>query len=162
MTLDATLLARLAKWRPGGGRQTLNVPNEGSGWGVSLTADRADDVGCLVWEMTVRRAAPAAGGDAAALKGWAERVARRATGLLESLKVVEVDAARDEAILRSDEPARRGEDLFYYEVHLKGSGSAAVRRYQGARTGAGRREQVGFAVTHEALAKLAADLTAEK
>jgi hypothetical protein len=162
MTLEAKLLARLAEWRPGPGRQTLNVPDESSGWAAALTADRCDELGCLVWEMTLRRAAPLAGGDAAALRAWGDRIAARARGLLESLKVVEVDAERDEAILRSDSPAAKGDDRFYYEVHLKGAGVAAVRRYRGSLAGNGKREQVAFALTHETLAKLAGDITAEK
>jgi hypothetical protein len=162
MSLSATLLEKLAEWRPGRGRQTLNVPDEGAGWAVSVTADRADELGCLVWELAVRRSAPLAGGDAAALRAWGDRIAARARGLLETLKVVEVDAERDEAILRSDAPSAKGDDRFYYEVHLKGTGSAAVRRYHGSLAGNGKREQIAFALTHEALARLAADLAAEK
>jgi len=130
---------------------------------VSLTADRADELGCLVWEMTLRRSAPLAGADAQALRAWADRAAGRARGLLETLKVVEVDAERDEAILRSDTPSAKGEDRFYYEVHLKGTGVVVVRRYRGSLAGSNpKREQVAYALTHEALARLAADLTAEK
>jgi len=162
MTLDAVVLGRLAEWRPDRGRQTLNVPDEGAGWAVCVTADRADELGCLAWELAVRRSEPLAGGDAQALRAWGDRIAARARGLLETLKVVEVDAERDEAILRSDTPAAKGEDRFYYEVHLKGAGSASVRRYQGSLAGTGKREQIAFALTHEALARLAADLTAEK
>jgi hypothetical protein len=162
MTLSETLLARLAEWRPGRGRQTLNLPDQGAGWAVSLSADRADELGCLVWEMTLRRSVPFAGGDVDALRAWGDRIAGRARGLLESLKVVEVDAERDEAILRSDSPAVKGEDRFYYEVHLKGTGVADVRRYRGSLAATGKREQISFALTHEALARLAADLTAEK
>jgi hypothetical protein len=138
------------------------VPDQGAGWSAALTADRADELGCLVWEMTVRRAAPLPGGDAAALAAWADRAASRARGLLEMLKVIEVDAERDEAILRSDTPTARGEDRFYYEVHLKGTGVADVRRYRGSLAATGKREQVAFALTHEALARLASDLTADQ
>ncbi len=162
MTLDATLLAKLAEWRPGNGRHTLTVPDEGSGWVVSLTADRADQVGCRLWEMTLRRSAPLPGGDAKTLRAWADRIANRARGLLEALKVVEVDAERDEALIRSDAPAAKGEDRFYYEVHLKGTGVATVRRYQGSLSGSGKREQIAFALTHEALARLASDIAADK
>jgi hypothetical protein len=162
MTLNETLLAKLAEWRPGRGRQTLTIPDAGAGWAVSLTADRADELGCLVWELTVRRSEPLPGVDAAALRAWGDRVAGRARGLLETLKVVEVDAERDEAILRSDAPAAKGEDRFYYEAHLKGIGVANVRRYRGSLAATGKREQIAFALTHEALARLAADLSAEK
>ena len=38
MTLDETLLQKLAEWRPAGEeRQTLNLPHAGSGWRVALT-----------------------------------------------------------------------------------------------------------------------------
>jgi hypothetical protein len=159
MTLDETLQPKLAEWRPAAGRQTLTVPDGGSGWAVSLTADRHDELGCLVWEMTLRRVAPG-GGD---LGAWAARAAERVTGLLEPLKVVEVDVQLNKALLRSNEPARRPQGaLFYYEVLLQGTTAATVRRYQGNAPGNGRREQVAFALTHEALAKLARDLTADK
>lgn len=155
MTLANTILEKLADWRPEG-RQTLTLPGEGSGWTVAITADRSDALGCLVWEMIVRRSSDAAGGD---LRTWAERVAERATGLLEPLQVVEVDTLRGQALLRSEQPARRGEQLFYYEVLLTGNREASLRRYSAARIGEGRREQVAFVLTHEALAKLAGDLT---
>src|SRR5262249_22519771 len=95
------------------------------------------------------------------LSAWAERVAGRVTGLLEPLKVVEVDAERGEALLRSDQPTQRGEKLFYYEVLLQNTTAASVRRYR-ALPGNGRREQVAFALTKEALAKFVADLAADQ
>jgi hypothetical protein len=159
MTLNETLLEKLAEWRSGPGRQTLTVPDGGAGWTVALTADRADELGCLVWEMTLRRSTPLAGKDADALRAWAERAAGRARGLLEMLKVIEVDAERDEAILRSDTPAAKADDRYYYEVHLHGRGVAEIRRYRGSLAATGKREQIAFALTHEALARLAADLT---
>jgi hypothetical protein len=156
MSLASTLLEKLADWRPGG-RQQLIVP--GDPWTAALTADRSDQLGCLLWELSLRRAAPA--NPARPLQGWAESVAGRVTGLLEPLKVVEVDSLRDEALLRSEEPTPRGDKLFYYELLLRGRGEALLRRYHGSHNGQARREQVAFALTHEALAKLVTDLTAE-
>ena len=158
MSLAETLLEKLADWRPPG-RQTLAVAPEGAGWTVAVTADRCDEVGCLLWELTLRRTSPPAGGWS--VGAWAERAAGRVTGLLEPLEVLEVDTLRDEALLRSDEPAHRGEQLFYYELLLKGSGEALLRRFQAAPNGQARRQQVTFALTHEALAKLASDLAAD-
>ena len=151
MTLDEALLQKLADWRPAG-RQTLAVAPEGAGWTTTLTADRADEVGCLLCELSLRRTTAPAGGS---VKDWAERAAR-VTGLLE------VDTLRDEALLRSDEPARRGDGLFYYELLLRGPGEALLRRYQAPPEGQGRRQQVTFALTHEALAKVVAGLTADR
>ena len=160
MTLDEALLQKLAEWQPGAGRQTLSSPDPAGAWAVAVTADRSDALGCLVWELTLRRAAEPAAGET--LAAWAERAAGRVTGLLEPLKVLEVDVTRDQALLRSGAPARRGEQVFYYEVILTGVRAAAVRRYRAERQGDARREQVAFALTHEALAKLAADLAATR
>jgi hypothetical protein len=157
MILDETVLQKLAEWQPPAGRQTLNVTTA-SGWFLTVTADRHDELGSLVWDLTLLRRTPAAADKG--LADWASRIADRVTGLLEPLKIVEVDAERNEALLRSQEPARRGDKLCYYEVILKGTSSASVLRYQ-ALPGNGKREQVTFALTNEALAKLVADLTAE-
>jgi hypothetical protein len=161
MTPNEALLERLGKWKPGDGRQTLLVPDAGSGWSAALTADRADQLGCLVWELTLRRANPPAAGDTEALRAWADRVAARVTGLLEPLQLVEVDAPRQVAMLRSEQPARRGDELFYYEVLLQGAGEARLRRYQASYQPNQRRRQIAFALTHEAIAKVAGDLTTE-
>jgi hypothetical protein len=161
MTLDAILLQKLSEWKPGRGRQTLNLTDAASGWSVSLAADRSDELGCLVWELNLRRTTPLPGGDAKSLHAWGERIARRATGLLEALKLIEVDAQRDEAIVRSATPTPRSNDRLYYEALLTGSGSVRFRRYRGSADGV-KREQIAFALTHEALAKLAVDLTAEQ
>jgi hypothetical protein len=161
MTLENTLLQKLSEWRPAAGRQQLTVPDAATGWAVLLTADRNDVLGCLVWDLTVRRnSAPAA--RAEDVRAWAERLARRVTGLTEPLKVLEVDETRLEAILRSESPSQRGEQRLYHEVFLKGTSEATLRRYQAPREGAARREQTAFPLTHEVLVKLAGDLTAEK
>jgi hypothetical protein len=156
MTLDELLLQKLAEWRPDKGRHTLDLTDEASGWKAELAADCSDQVGCRVWELSLRRDKPRDN-----LRNWAERVAARTTGLLEPLKLVELDTARDTAMLRSQAPARRGESLHYYEVLLHGRGEAHVRRYQATRDGTRRREQIPFALTHEAIGKLVHDLTAE-
>lgn len=159
MTLEETLLRKLSEWHPPTGRQTLTVPDDAAGWTVTVSADRADVLGCLVWEAAVRRTVAAPQGET--LTRWADRVAARAVGLLEPLKVHEIDAERNEGLLRSASPSQRGDLLFYYEVLLRGTTEAVVRRYQAPHAG-GKREQVAFAVTHEALAKLAAALTAAR
>jgi hypothetical protein len=161
MTLDETLLPKLAEWRPAGpGPHALHTPLTPPGWALTLTADRAETVGCLATELAVARPAGPDPVSAAALTERAVRTAGRVTGLLEPLKVVEVDAARSEALLRSERPTVRGEAVQYYELLLRGSHAATLRRYQAPRTGPGKRAAVPFALTHETIAKLAADLTA--
>jgi hypothetical protein len=155
MTLENTLLARLTEWRPPPGRESLTVTDAASGWSATVTVDNQDALSCLVRELVVNRAAPAEPGD---LRAWAERVADRTTGLVEPLKVLEVDTLRGEALLRSDSPSQRGEALYYYEVLLRGTFEAILRRYHGSHNAGERREQVGFALTHEALARVAGHL----
>jgi hypothetical protein len=161
MTLDEILGTKLADWRPPDGRHDLTVSEGGRGWAVTITADRCDDLGCLVWELELDRGAgtPRRGID---LSSWAQNVVNRVTGLLEPLKVVEIDPVRNEGLLRSNTAARRGDKLCYYEVILIRTTAAQVRRYQAEANGTGRREQVAFALTHEALAKLTRDLTADQ
>ena len=114
-----------------------------------------DTLSCLVWELTLTRAGDAPAG--LTVKTWAGAVAGRVGGLLEDLKVYEVDATRDEAVLRSDIPTKRGDKLAYYEVVLTGTKQAVVRRFAATKAIPGR-EQVGFALTHEVLAGLAGDI----
>jgi hypothetical protein len=157
MTLDELLLEKLAKWRPDSARETLDVRHADGGWEVAVTADHVDVVGCRLWEVALRRPGDTSAVDLAARAG---HVADRVTGLLEPLRLLEVDAGKNEALLRSEAPARRGEDRFYYEVVLQGDGAVTVRRYQAPPQGEPRRRQVAFSLTHEALAKLVHDLTA--
>ncbi len=159
MTLDDTLLNNLAGWRPAGAGPHSFAGSTASGWAVTATADAADTVGCRLTDLTVSR--PAAPTTAAGLTRWAVRTAERVTGLLEPLKLIEVDATRSEAVLRSETPVARGDDVQYYELLLRGEHSATLHRYQAPRTGPGKRRAVPFALTHEAIAKVVADVTAE-
>ena len=60
--------------------------------------------------------------------------------LLVSYGITQDRAERDEAILRSDNPTAKAEDRFYYEVRLKGTGVADVRRHRGSLAGTGKRD----------------------
>lgn len=156
MTLAEKLLPRLSDWRPAGsGRHSLSAAFPEAGWAVQVAADKVDSLSCLFWETTLMRTADAPAG--LTLATWAAAVADRVGGLLEPLKVLEVDPTRDEAVLRSEAPATRGELLAYYEVRLHGLTRAVVRRYAATKAAPGR-EQLAFALTHEALAKLVGDI----
>ena len=158
MTLAEVLLQRLARWRPDSDRQTLEVAHPETGWAVAVTAGQVETLGSRLWEVALRRLEPQA--QAPDLKEWAGRITSRVTGLLEPLRLLEVDAERGIALLRSTTPGQWGEGRFYYEVLLQADGTTAVRRYQAPDADNPRRRQVAFALTHEALAKLVADLTA--
>ena len=156
MSLDVALLEKLADWRPSG-RQQLVVSDPECGWVAAVTADANDVVGSRLWELQLRRS-PAASLDADGLRVWGEAAAARVNGLLEPLRLVEVDAPRGVALLRSDSPGRRGADRFYYEILLYAAGVAEVRRFQAPGEGETRREQVSFALTHEALGRFVLDV----
>src|SRR5690349_13450246 len=112
MTLAEKLLPKLSEWRPAGtGRHSWSEAVPGSGWGVTLAVDAADSLSCLVWELALTRTAEAPAGFS--LRNWADAVANRVTGLMEPLKVHEVDVVHGVAVLRSDAPARKGESLAY-------------------------------------------------
>ena len=156
MTLTESLLRKLSDWRPAGaGRHSWAESFPGQGWLVRLSADRADSLACLVWELALTRTQepPAE----LTLKGWAEAIAARVGGLMEPLVVYEVDETRGEAILRSKLPTQKGDALSYYEVHLAGLNSAVARRFAASQSVPGR-TQAAFALTHESLARLAGDI----
>ena len=157
MKLSEKLLKKLVD-DPPPGRHLVTVSDEASlGWSATLTVDRADVVGCVIWELAVQcRAAEA--WDANALTARSQRIGQSVTGLLEPLKLIEVDALRREALLRSDAPMQRGGDLFYYEAKLQPHNSISLRRFRASHD-AGKREQVPFTLTHEAIAKLVDDTT---
>ena len=161
MNLAETVLQKIANWRPAGDkRQALLIPDGGSGWAVELQADRCDELGCRVWEITLRRTRKTEV-QSLTLQAWADRAAKRVTGLLEGLRVVEVDPGRNEALLRSDTPTSREQRVSYFEILLRGTKSATLRRFRAYQEPGHHREQVSFPLTHEALAKVVTDLTQE-
>jgi len=153
MTLAEALQPKLSEWRPSGsGRHTWSETFPDQGWAVHLAVHTNDTLSALVWEATlVRTAEPPAG---LTLKAWAAGIANRVAGLMEDVKVIEIDATRDEALLRSDEPTRKGDVVHFYEIRLSGLKQAIVRRFRADTAANTRREQVAFALTHEVLANL--------
>ena len=81
----------------------------------------------------------------------AEAIAGRASGLMEPLRLIECDATRLEAILRSDEPTVRGGKRSHYELRLDGKRRAILRRFQAGIEPTAKREQIPFTLTHEVL-----------
>jgi hypothetical protein len=156
MTLAENLLPKLSDWRPSGdGRHSWAGASPEAGWTLRLAVDKTDTLSCLVWELTLTRTTEPPPG--LTLAAWAAQIADRVTGLLEPLKVHEVDETRHEAVLRSEAPARKGDELSYYEVKLSDLRNAVVRRFAASKVVSGR-TQIAFALTHEAIAKLAGDV----
>jgi len=127
------------------------------GWNVALRPDAQDALSCALWDVTVERPSWGRVGDPHA---WGEQICRKVTGLLEPLKLVEVDAGKQIALLRSAEPTPHDSGLDYHEVELHGTNRATVRRFRGFHEAGKKREQIPFAVTYEALAQLIGGITA--
>jgi hypothetical protein len=155
MTLENTLRTKLTDPVPG--QPEVVVAHHG--WAVALRPQAHDTLGCALDELRLERQGAAAGGEP---RAWAERISRTVTGLLEPLKLIEVDSPRDIALLRSAAPTPGENDLRYYEVELHGTRQASVHRYRGYQEPGRKRERIPFALTYEALAKLVGDMTAEK
>src|SRR5437016_8578906 len=124
MTLENMLQKSLAK-PPDPGGASVSIAHRG--WNVTIRPETGDALGCALWEVALERDAPAA----TDVRAWAGRISSRATGLLEPLKLHEVDADAQVALLRSTSPTPRDDGLLYTEVELRGTARAIVRRYRG-------------------------------
>jgi hypothetical protein len=155
MTLAEILSSKLAEWRPAPGHAKVSEADAATGWSATLTVDKGDALSCQLTELTVSRA-----NGRYETKAWADVLTRRVTGLMEPLRVVEIDAARDEAILRSDAPTVRGDKRAHYELRLRGGNSATLTRFTASTDPSAKREPATFALTHEIIAKVIDDLTA--
>jgi hypothetical protein len=151
MTLESKVLKSLAEWRTDSA--SGSITDETAGWCVDLNVDRADVVGMRLNEVVLRPTSVREGD----LKEHAGRIAAGVTGLMERLALIEIDEDKRTAMLRSEQPVRREDELFYYEVLADATGVMTLRRYQTSVTPA-KRQQVPFALTHEALARVAAEL----
>jgi len=99
------------------------------------------------------------GWTSALLKEWDERLAGRVTYLMESLKLLEVDAEGGEAQIRSQNPTARAEQRGYYEVRLSRQGTLRMERFVVDETTRQRRP-TPCQLTREVLERLADDITA--
>lgn len=152
MTLDDTLLQDPANWRIEESFQIYQATQ--SAWSTTLTATAIDGIGCRLWELSTSRTTT----DPIDLQAQAEAIAGRVTGLLEPLRLLEVDAEHGLALCRSTEPTTRQGQRFYTELLVRTDGGVELRRYRAAVPGSPR-EQVAFTLTHEAIVKLVDDLT---
>ncbi len=156
MTLAETLSSKLAEWRPSGpGPGRVSETDTATGWSAALTVEKADALSCQLAELAVSRAMGRYD-----TKAWAESLTKRVKGLMEPLRIVEVDAQRDEALLRSDAPTVRNDRRAHYELRLRGGKSATLTRFTASTEPASKREPTTFTLTHEVIAKLVDDLTA--
>ena len=93
------------------------------------------------------------------LADQAGRIAGRVAGLLEPLRLIEVDGEHQLAQLRASRRRGAATTVQYYEVLRHADGTTRLGRYE-VSPAAGKRQAVPFTLTHEALAKVVSDLAA--
>ena len=97
MTLENTLRQQLNKPQIGGTKVSVGD------WTAFLHFDKNDSLSCALNEFSLEKST-AMSED---LDAWAERIAASATGLLEPLRLIEIDRHLGNALLRSDARASR-------------------------------------------------------
>ena len=143
-------------------RQQLNNPEPGGfhvqadGWNITVAAEKKDSLSCALNELTLEKASPIK----EEVRAWAMRIADRATGLMEPLRLIEADAKQGKAILRSDVPAQRDGKTMYYELLLTRTDRTSATLHRFAGQVGEKREAVPFVLTHDAIVKLASDIVA--
>jgi hypothetical protein len=158
MTLAETLLQKLNDWQPAGeGRPAGSFALPGHGWTVRVEAERVDSLGAVLTAVEAVRDVPVAD-DAKLLEAHARQAAARVSGLREKLCFVEIDRANNVALLRSDVPQSKDENVLYYEARYQGRNRVKFQRFQATKASPAGREAVGFVLTHETLARLVDDL----
>lgn len=158
MTLANILRQNLAETAILKERHELLAAGPDLPWSANVTFAKRDELSGLAWEIALTRTGPEPAG--ATIHDWAERIARQASGLTEPLRIVEIDPERNEGFLRSAEPGRSDDHVGYFEIFLKGTRHALVRRYRTSGAN-GKREQIAFVLTHESLCKLVDDVVRE-
>ena len=121
---------------------------------VSVGIDDADRLGVLAGPISAQRPG---GARPAAVKAQAEEAVRKIGYLQEPLTIVETEARRGRAILRSAEPRQTGTGREYNEAVLDGGDSISIRRYRADQ--GSRRRSVPSNLSRETLGRLADDLT---
>lgn len=156
MMLDEILRQKLANWRPDSANPTLDVIDPPGNWRVTVEPQAVDRIGIDLHRLTVR---PITAVPSGSLREQAERLARQVTGLLEPLRLVEIDEPLAVAQLRSTSPAPHEGGARYYEVERHADGTTHLGRYE-THPGESKRQSVPFSLTHEALGKIVRDFTA--
>ena len=128
MTLDETLRQKLADWRPDTPGQALTVADGEAGWTAVVVADTVDTLGGRLQELRLARTTPletTASLDEQARHRRPRHRPARAAAPGRGGRRPRV------AQLRSEVPARQGNDRHYYEVMRHASGDTTVARLPG-------------------------------
>lgn len=98
--------------------------------------------------ITTRKTDSDAPLSAETLKARAQQLSQKVTYFLEDLKLLEVDAIKLQAQMRSESPSLEKTSVSYFEVMIQGNSKIALQRYQ-YDPETMTRQQVPFLVTNE-------------
>jgi|GEM_PF-2776025 hypothetical protein len=142
-----------------GNRHSFEFIDAATKWRVSMKVEAADSLSTQIWEVAIFRDSQSATASTARFNDLALAMGKRVKGLLEPLRLIEVDVDSKVAILRSDEPTVRKSVRAHYELRIIGENRAELRRYQASTAPASKRAQFGFTLTNEVLGNFLNDVT---
>lgn len=158
MTIAETLQQKLGDWKPvGEDRHWLSIDLGHNDWVISIEADRVESLGTLFHQIDLHQT-PSKQLTPDVLENASRSIANRVTGLLEDLKLIEIDQLKGIAIIRSDKPKNRDDHVEFYQLTLTKDNHIAIQRFKASRHSPAHREQIHFALTHEVVAKMIEDI----
>lgn len=122
-------------------------------WKLQATTERLDDIGGRFTELRFSRVGDTTTDD---LPNRAQQIANCVTGLLEPLRLIEVDGDQRVAQLRSAKPLQSDSGRQYDEMLVQPDQMNFKRYHVNPEQG---REAIPFTLTYEALAKFVDDVT---
>lgn len=137
-----------------GGEGPVEIRRRRAGWTLRLRVADADRLGVLLDEAELTREGP---GEPGGLERQAKGLHDELRSLGERLALLEIEAERGRAILRSTTPLLLPEAIEYDEAELEGGRRVVLRRYRFDR-GSGTRRAVPANLGAEALPRLAREL----
>jgi hypothetical protein len=154
MSLNDQINQELARIRAGGGGGVLTA--DAPSGRLECDLNSVDGIGCAVDQFSFHTGR-LTGASLEKLKKIGEDLSRRVTYLLEPIAIIELDAEGVTVQLRSSPPSQENGVTTYYELTINQNG-LNLRRYQ-SQSGQPR-QAIPAHFTHEALRRLAKDVTA--
>jgi len=158
MTVGRTMVEEVRKIAALGGRVAGTVRVDATPLHLSGEVLLADQLSCLVSELTVR-ATDGRTLTTEDLRETADTLCHRLTYLLEPIRVLEVDAEAGEVQARSQPPEKQPDRVRYYELRFATPSTLRLQRFE-KRKESGERQQIPLQMTYELLEKLTNDLVA--
>lgn len=126
-------------------------------WEVTLGVHDRDRLGMLLESVCCTRRP----GVDTPLEDQAKTLVSRVLSLGEVLRVYEVDASKQTALLRSEKPTPDNDGVSYFEILLHADGWLRLHRYRGYHEVGQPRVMSFFALTDDQIVRLVSELTQE-